>query len=128
MNGAREYAALFESGQHGRLYFVSSYHARGKTFQIFVLPEGVEAIPNAGINPPLNKDAVCVYGVLDDGGQRGWTESYGWLEEGKWQNDFEALVIARRDEIEERKKAHNESIDRKRREAQNKQAELLSTY
>lgn len=98
MNGAREYSTMFSSGQYGRLYFVSSHHARGRTFRIYVLPESVAAIPNGSQNAPLNSDAIEVYGIT--GGQPGWTESYGWLHEGRWQQDFAALVAARREEIE----------------------------
>lgn len=79
MKGARKYAGLFKTGQYGSLYLVSGEHARGKTFRIYVLPRGEAALPNHN-NPPLNSNAVEVYGVID--GQRGWTESYGWLQEG----------------------------------------------
>lgn len=34
MQGAREYATMLRSGQHGRLYLVSGEHARGKTWQL----------------------------------------------------------------------------------------------
>jgi len=94
MQGAHEYATLFSTSQHGRLYLVSGSHGRGKTFRIFVLPEGEAAIPNGSINAPLNRNAVEVYGIV--GGQPGWTESYGWLHEGKWQDDFYDLVERRR--------------------------------
>jgi len=90
MKGAREYADLFETGQYGRCYFVSGEHARGKTFEIYVLPAGEVAIPNGSMNPPLNNGAVCVYGVVS--GQPGWTEYYGWLRNGLWQDDFHDLV------------------------------------
>lgn len=89
MNGASEYAKLFHTGQYGRLYLVSGSHARGRTFRIFVLPAGETAKPN-GPNAPLNKDAVEVYGIIS--GHPGWTEEYGWLHEGKWQDDFYQLV------------------------------------
>lgn len=125
MQGANEYAAMFQTGQHGRLYLLSSSHARGPTFHIYVLPSGVSATPN-GPNAPLNSDAVEVYGVT--GGQRGWTETYGWLHEGRWQDDFEKLVEARKAELavnnaarelREREKAE---LDVARRKA------LLATY
>jgi hypothetical protein len=114
MQGAREYATLFQTGQHGRLFLVSSSHARGKTFRIFVLPEGEEARPNgAGTgNAPLNLDAIEVYGITS--GQPGWTETYGWLHAGRWQQDFEKLVEARRAGIaaaEEAKQAARQSKD-----------------
>lgn len=101
MNGAREYARLFETGQYGRLYVVSGSHARGRTFRIFVLPKDETAIPNGPNNGPANKETVEVYGVV--GGQRGWTESYGWLHQGMWQEDFLQLKIAKEQEIAEEK-------------------------
>lgn len=99
MNGASEYASLFTTGQYGKLYIVSGRHARGQTFHVYVLPEGVEAKPNGTNNPPLNEDAVEVYGVL--GGQRGWTEYYGWIYEGKWKEDFMKLVNEKKKEVDE---------------------------
>lgn len=91
MNGAHAYAALFSCKQYDRLYISVGKHARGSTFNIYVLPEGVEAITNGDGNPILNKDAVEVYGVL--GGNPGWTEYYGWIHKGPWCDDFLQLVI-----------------------------------
>ena len=88
MKGAGEYAAMFNTGQYGRLYIVSGRHARGTTFRIYILPDGEEALPNYN-NSPLNTNAIEVYGVVS--GHTGWTESYGWLYEGKWQDDFGKL-------------------------------------
>ncbi len=90
MNGARKYAGLFKTGQYGRLYVVSSSHARGSTFHIWVLPENERGLANGTCNGPRNANSVEVYGVT--GGQPGWTETYGWLHEGKWQKDFWSLV------------------------------------
>ncbi len=91
MKGAREYANLFSKAvQIGRLYILPHYHARGKTFRIYVLPEGESVVENAGINPPLNAESVEVYGIV--GGNPGWTESYGWIHRGKWQDDFNRIV------------------------------------
>jgi hypothetical protein len=96
MQGAREFARLFRTGQYGRLYFVSQSHARGETFRIFVLPAGENPIPN-GPNAPLNKNAIEVYGIVS--GQPGWTEKYGWLHRGPWQDDFHKIVENRKIEI-----------------------------
>ena len=125
MQGARDYATMFRTGQYGRLYLSSHHHARGKTFHIYVLPEGEAALPN-GPNKPLNKDAVEVYGIT--GGQPGWTETYGWLHRGKWQQDFDALVEVRRAEIaagvarSQQEKAEAEAAERQRKAA------LLAAY
>src|ERR1700728_4345741 len=98
MKGAIEYANLFKTGQYGRLYITSGSHARGATFRIQVLPKGEKAIPNGSQNTCLNKEAIEVYGVIS--GQLGWTEVYGWLHYGKWQDDFHKLVDERKIIIE----------------------------
>ena len=122
MQGAREYATIFSSGQHGRLYLVCGEHARGKTFHILVLPS---------VDPTIRlpwtvKDAVEVYGVT--GGQPGWKETYGWLHHGKWEQDFAALVEARHAEIEthQRHVAHA-TADGEARQAK-RTAALLAAY
>lgn len=126
MKGARRYASLFKTGQYGRLYIVSGHHARGKTFRIYVLPEGEDGVPNGCGNPCLNKNKVEVYGVIS--GQPGWTETYGWLHKGKWCDDFEELVKieeSRRMEIEKRNLEKIKAIinaDKK------KEQDILSTY
>lgn len=114
MKGAREYAELFSTGQHGRLFLVSGSHARGRTFHIWILPDET---PIEGM-PWTVRDAVEVYGIL--GGQPGWGEWYGWLHRGKWEADFETLVRARRAELAEkeaqkaREKEDAEAAERKR--------------
>ena len=75
MQGAREYAVLFESGQYGRLYIASGKHARGRTFRIFVLPEGAVTTEKNHWNAPNVPDIVEVFGITS--GQPGWTETYG---------------------------------------------------
>lgn len=123
MNGAREYARMFSSGQHGRLYLDSGNHARGLTFHIWVLPSGVSVDMN---NPRSIDGAVEVYGVVD--GRPGWTESYGWLHHGKWELDFAALVESRKVEIAQNI-AIRESEKRAREEAETKrEAELSASY
>lgn len=122
MQGAREYAAMFSNGQHGRLYVICGEHARGKTFHIWILPADVAI---SGM-PWSVKDAVEVYGIT--GGQPGWTETYGWLHRGKWEQDFYALVETRRAEIaagvarREQEKADAEAAERQRKTA------LLAAY
>lgn len=125
MQGANEYARLFKSGQHGRLYLVSGSHARGITFHIYVLPEGVEVKTNFG-QAPLNCDAVEVYGIVS--GQAGWTESYGWLHHGKWQEDFYALVDKAKADEAERKALEDQRIANEKAESQAKVNKLLSSY
>lgn len=104
MKGAREYAKLFKTGQISQFYIVSGRHARGYTFHVYVLPEGAEAKSNGPCNPPIGVDYVEVYGVVD--GQPGWTESYGWLKDGPWVDDFNKLAESMRLSIE----AHDQSL------------------
>jgi len=109
MQGAREFAKLFKTGQYGKLYIVSGNHARGRTFQIQILPKDEVAIPNGENNLCLNKDAVEVYGVT--GGNPGWSESYGWLHRGPWEKDFKKLtdeIIA--DRLSISKKAEEKAL------------------
>ena len=93
MKGADEYYDLFKgrSQQFGRLYLQASKHARGKCFEIKMMPEGMIGSGDS----VSGHNVVEVYGVVS--GQRGWTEAYGWIHKGKWQDDFFAIV--------ERKKA-----------------------
>jgi hypothetical protein len=112
MKGTEEFSYLFETGQYGKLYIVSGNHARGNTFHIYVLPAGVDAVGNGRNNPPLNPEAVEIYGVV--GGNPGWTEYYGWLHKGKWQEDFLALVEKRKKEIsEDEKREYKKKCDNK---------------
>ncbi len=126
MQGAREYAGLFETGQYGRLYITSGSHARGKTFEIQVLPEGEVARGNGQNNKCLNENAVVVYGIVS--GSPGWTEVYGWLHGGKWQDDFQALLGAKRTELTMQAKADEvhsrEAVDEER----NRIEDLLRDY
>jgi len=126
MQGASEYASLFQTGQYGRLYLVSGEHARGKTFRIFVLPEGERAVQNGQHNPLLNRDAVEVYGIL--GGQPGWTEYYGWIRSGRWQRDFEKLVDDRKTEIVRNAEQFHAAEEARRLANESREAELLSSY
>jgi hypothetical protein len=125
MIGAREYADLFTTGQYNRLYISSHYHARGKTFRIYVLPEGEAAIPN-GPNGPLNKDAVEVYGIT--GGHHGWTETYGWLHQGKWVDDFNLLVTQKTFEKNEKLSLRTLEIREAEQEKEAQKKALLDSY
>ncbi len=122
MDGAREYATMFSSGQYGRLYLKSGEHARGKTFSIWVLQSTDKLLGGPWSEP----SAVEVYGITS--GNPGWTETYGWLHRGRWEQDFADMVNARQSEIagdisrREQEKADAESADRQRK------AELLATY
>lgn len=127
MQGATEYYHLFngKSQQIGRLFFQLHTHARGECFEIFLIPEGVE-IENGKDNVGGIKDRVEVYGVTS--GQRGWTETYGWLHKGKWTDDFNKIVeqkIIERDKtIERRKKTTKEKEILEKNETQ----KLLDSY
>lgn len=126
MKGAREYAKLFQTGQYGRLYIVSGSHARGRTFRIYVLPEGIAAKSSGAGNPPLNCDAVEVYGIIS--GQAGRDEIYGWLHEGKWQEDFYKLVEEAKEQERKAEEAFMKDQEEEERKKQEKIQQLLSTY
>ena len=126
MKGATKYARLFKTGQYGKLYITSGSHARGETFEIQVLPQGEKAKPNGECNKCLNSDAIEVYGVVS--GNPGWTEEYGWIHKGKWQEDFEALVLHKEmeEEIQKKLQVHlKRAKEQKERERTNN---LLSHY
>ena len=126
MIGADKYCKLFKSPkQFGRLYVVPGSHARGATFRIYVLPRGENAIKN-GPNAPLNIDAVEVYGII--GGQPGWTESYGWLHEGSWQKDFEAVCEIQKKMIRIAKEEALAAATKRQREKEAKIKTLLNDY
>lgn len=122
MIGAREYANLFKTGQYGRLYIESGEHARGKTFFIWVLPSA-RPLTN---HPSREKDTVQVYGII--GGHPGWTETYGWLYHGSWEQEFNDLVertkVSNLDRIARaaREKSEAEAKEKKR------VVDLLSDY
>lgn len=60
---------------HGNLIFVTSTHARGECFHMYI----VNTHDN---DEEIKKNAIEVYGVIS--GNSGWTEEYGWLHRGKW--------------------------------------------
>ena len=126
MQGAREYAKLFETGQYGRLYIVSGGHTRGTTFHLYVLPIGEVAKSNGPNNPPICEDAVEVYGII--GGNPGWTETYGWLHMGKWTRDFETMVAVRQAEIAAEDHRHTIESGRDAKAEQRQIQALLDTY
>ena len=125
MQGADDYYDLFngKSQQIGRLFFQLSTHARGKCFEIFLLPKGVEA---KGSTIGGVKDIVEVYGMT--GGQRGWTETYGWLHKGKWQDDFSAIVEQKKVERETNRLKYEEKIKAAKEQKEGKVNGLLSSY
>lgn len=126
MIGAREYSKYFKTGQYGKLYVVSGSHARGKTFNIYVLPDGVKAKSNGPNNAPLNNGSVKVYGVVS--GNIGWTESYGWLHKGKWVEDFNNLYKTARAEKERQSKEFEEKKLEKVEDKNKKDIDMLSNY
>lgn len=127
MVGAREYAQLFRhTVQIGRLYLVVGRHARGYEFRIYVLPEGEKAIPNGPHNPPLNRDAVCVYGIT--GGQPGWTETYGWLHRGPWEEDFARAVAEHHAEMAIQRQESEHAVKRYQENEAEREKRLLASY
>ena len=76
--------------QIGRFYMLPGKHARGPTFRIFLLKDGETAHGGSGVNAPLNNGKIELYGVTS--GHPGWTEKYGWLEEGDWEAEIEKII------------------------------------
>ncbi len=126
MEGATEYANMFKTGQYGKFYLVSASHGRGATFHIQILPEGEKAITNGNANLCRNKNAVEVYGIIS--GHPGWTEVYGWLHKGKWQEDFKELVIARKKEIAAKREEGADALKNKKEEEAAHISSLLKSY
>lgn len=125
MKGADKYYDLFggRSQQIGRLFLQIHAHARGKCFEMYLLPEGTTV---AGSRIGSTKDAVQIYGRT--GGQRGWTESYGWLHKGDFQDEFNMIVDRKEVELSERiekRKLEMEGINKAKDE---KTASLLASY
>lgn len=114
MTGADEFCAVFtEEEIYGDLWIVPSYHARGKTFHIWV-------------GRPHSAESVEVYGIT--GGQPGWTETYGWLHTGPWSEDFLELYEVRKGIKElENQEAHKGYKERKAAALREKH-EILSRY
>jgi hypothetical protein len=65
-----------EAFLNGNVIYVTSSHARGKCFQIYL----VDDIDKT--DEELKQNAFEVYGVI--GGNPGWTEEYGWIHNGTW--------------------------------------------
>ena len=123
MKGADEYSLLFNTGRYGRLYIVSGKHARGKTFEIYVLPREVG---NEDQNPHRSKDAVLVYGVIS--GNPGWDEVYGWIHEGKWKDDFLRLAEERKRFLDEEKALWIRDAALAKRSREERIQDLLKDY
>ena len=128
MQGARKYAPYFKTGQYGRLYIVSGSHARGTTFHIQVLPAGEIAKENGPHKLCVNRDAVEVYGIIPGSGQPGWTEQYGWLHTGRWQDDFHALLAERKKKHEEEAAARSLAAQKSAESVADREKALLATY
>jgi hypothetical protein len=126
MEGAYKYGKLFNTGQYGRLYITSSSHARGYTFRIQILPEGETAKTNGSGNTCLNSNAIEVYGVIS--GRPGWTEAYGWLHKGKWQKDFEKLVVIQEEEVKQRFEKDRDALIKNAKETKLRAKNLLDNY
>lgn len=127
MKSADDYCSVFEkTHQIDNLYFVVSSHARGKTFHIFILPQGEAVNPNGSRNPPLNPNAVEVYGIVS--GQPGWTESYGWLHRGPWESDVQKIYNTLKAAQQKRVRAKEDESVLKAAQENTRIQKLLATY
>ena len=104
MIGARRYHMLFcgKSQQLGQLYLRFGSINSINTFEIYVLPRGT--LVDGNFSEKKYPRAVKVYGPLDGKligtGNGCFEQAYGWLEFGKWQNDFELIVADKEAERE----------------------------
>jgi len=127
MKGAWEYAQLFPNPvQYGKLYLLPGFTEKGRTFEIWVLPEGESVTPEAS---PLNSvpNAVLVYGVIS-GSRSGIREEYGWVHRGKWVEDFEKLVKEARDQLVMKLNARRLEIEEAEKEERLRIRRLLDNY
>lgn len=123
MKGAAEYAALFGAGQHqyGKIVIFIGQHARGYTCNVFVLKDDMKID-----NIFAHSEKVEVYGIT--GGHSGWTETYGWLHCGPWQQDFADIVDKlRRKRADEKQQIEQNKSIRDNTEATRIQS-ILSLY
>jgi hypothetical protein len=123
VNGAKKYYDAFKgrSQQINRLYLSFSTHARGKCFSLYVLPEGAEKSRTF-----KSSNMVEVYGIIN--GQPGWTESYGWLHEGKWQDDFNRIVEEVEAKNEEKEAARLVEVKKEEDKIEKINEIILSSY
>jgi hypothetical protein len=83
---------------NGNVIYVTSSHARGKCFQIYL----VDSINMT--DEELKQNAFEVYGIVN--GQPGWTEEYGWKHEGAGVNSILNYLI----ELENKIIQHENSL------------------
>jgi hypothetical protein len=76
---------------YGNIIFITSSHARGKCFHIFLIEN-----PNQS-NEEIKSNAFEVYGVIS--GNPGWTEQYGWIHKGSWVKAILGYINQLEDEI-----------------------------
>lgn len=102
----------------GGIIFITASHARGKTFHI-VLTNLKESYDTKEIKRGC---LLKVYGVV--GGRSGWTEFYGWKEDGVWIEVIEKLFAEMRDFIEqvkmEEERRNTEQIERQKKNKEDK--------
>lgn len=114
---------LYDKSTHGYIYYGNhtvfnfDAHARGKTLDIYLV-KNEDVLKENGL---YYCDSLKVYGMVS--GQCGWTEKYGWIEEGSWckyingilekslffyeQNKKKAEANEKQRKIEEREKIEN---------------------
>mgnify|MGYP001601647952 FL=1 len=114
MNGARELGKLFGQGEFrsGKLLIVSGKHARGRYFHIYTVGD--------------DGSKTEVYGIL--GGQPGWTEYYGWLHKGKWQDDFFEVCKRQQQAVEKHRAELMAEKEARRRAEEEKVRNALAAY
>jgi len=122
MKGAKEIYDYLPQGVCGRLFIDKSYHARGKTLRIYVLPKG----DWEDIDIHTIKDAVEVYGIT--GGLPGWTEKYGWLHKGPWVDDVKRIIKDNKERIKRENEYYNKVAKEREKAEKERINKLLSDY
>ena len=136
MQGAREYVDIIQSGvRHGIVQNLTGYgwykyknllmligsHARGKTLEISVVDIDKFNTARDIKFYSLNCEKLEVYGVVS--GQRGWTEVYGWLHDGRWKDLFGEML----EEIKEKNEEARKLEELKYKEIKTLEKEIIKT-
>ena len=144
MKGAREYYDLIQQGYrmdvgklrklkleyqwnggdseafiHDHFVFVTSTHARGKCFKIYL-------IDKYETDQDIKNNAFEVYGVV--AGHPGWTEEYGWIKKGKWVKSALSYLRGLEKEINKIKEAEELQIKNKQKEKNKLIEEKVNTF
>ena len=98
---------------NANVIYVTSSHARGKCFQIYLVDDVNK------IDESLKQNAFEVYGVIC--GQPGWTEEYGWKHKGTWVKPILSYLINLEKEIEQ----YDENLAEQKRKERSEENKVI---